>query len=208
MNKKGNFPIFLGLLLILGALALCVYNFWDSARAGQAAQEILTALDIPEELHDPAELRWQHPVPSEEPQEVPEMPVQEEAGYFYIGVLDVPCYNLKLPVMREWTYNRLQISPCVYTGSYYSNDLVICGHNYSTHFSLLKGIDLGEHIFLTTVDGYVYHYLVDNVETVSPTEVERMITGDWDLTLFTCNTGGLTRCAIRCVLANPDGSMQ
>lgn len=204
MNKKGIFPIVLGLLLIAAAFALCVYNFWDSARAGKAAQEALLALEIPEELHYPEDRKWEQSLPSPEPTPVPDMPIQEKDGLLYIGVLDVPCYDLKLPVMNEWSYDRLQISPCVYSGNYFSNNLVICGHNYSTHFSLLKGIDLGEDIFLTTVDGFVYHYLVDNVETVEPTEIDRMITGDWDLTLFTCNTGGLTRCAIRCVLANPD----
>ena len=24
------------------------------------------------------------------------------------------------------------------------------------------------------------------------------VTSEWDLTLFTCNTGGQTRCAVRC----------
>ena len=38
---------------------------------------------------------------------------------------------------------------------------------------------------------------------MQPTQIEKMITAtdenDWDLTLFTCTTGGNARCAVRCV---------
>jgi len=57
------------------------------------------------------------------------------------------------------------------------------------------------------VDGAVYRYVVTNRETVRPTDVEYMVNNaapqaePWDLTLFTCNTGGQTRCAVRCIRA-------
>ena len=42
------------------------------------------------------------------------------------------------------------------------------------------------------------------METVQPTQIEKMTektadSADWDLTLFTCTTGGSARCAVRCV---------
>lgn len=50
-------------------------------------------------------------------------------------------------------------------------------------YSLLK-IAPETDIYLTTVDGYVYHYVTVNVETVFPTEVERVtLDGESDLTL-------------------------
>lgn len=191
----------LGLLLLAAALCLTLYNFWDSNRAGEAAQTAVEALqqELPPVLYA-AEDRDSAEIIPTEPEAVPEMAVELADGYDYIGILRVPCYDLTLPVMAGWNYNRLQIAPCVYSGSYYTDDLVICGHNYPTHFSLLKGISLGDEIILTAMDGYVYRYVVDNVETVQPTQIDRMIYGDdWDLTLFTCHTGGTTRCAIRCV---------
>jgi sortase A len=36
------------------------------------------------------------------------------------------------------------------------------------------------------------------LEILRPTAVEEMISGDWDLTLFTCTIGGATRVTIRC----------
>ena len=111
--------------------------------------------------------------------------------------------------MDRWDYTRLKISPCVYSGSYKTDDLVICAHNYARHFSPVKRIDIGADVYLITVDCRVYHYQVTNRETLQPGAVENMIentnnttdetvTNEWDLTLFTCNTGGQTRCAVRC----------
>ena len=39
---------------------------------------------------------------------------------------------------------------------------------------------------------------VDTIETVGGTDIEKMESGDWDLTLFTCTTGGKARAAVRC----------
>lgn len=167
--------------------------------AAQAAAEVLVQKLPP--VVRPAEERVMFDPVRRESEPLPEMAVELVEGQSYMGILQVPCYELTLPVLSGWSYERLQIAPCVYTGSYYSDDLVICGHNYPTHFSLLKGISIGDEILLTTMDGYVCRYSVDNVETVQPTEIDRMITAgdEWDLTLFTCHTGGTTRCAIRCI---------
>lgn len=220
MNKKGIFSMILGLLLMAAALYLGVQNVQDGLRAGEAAHEAVVSLqeELPQrelrpaskrKIYQPELFQYFNPeqIPKEttpeEPVIIPAMATTVEKGYEYIGVLTVPSLDLTLPIMAQWDYDRLQIAPCVYTGSYYTNDLVICGHNYATHFSPLRTIPLGAEIYLTAVDGYVYRYLVDNVETVAPTEIDRMITGtDWDLTLFTCHIGGQTRCAIRCVLAD------
>lgn len=181
------------------ALAFTGYNIWDSNRAGKNAAQILEQLDMPQVMQQ-ASPNF-HKTLEQVTIDYPPMATQNINGYDYIGTLEVPSLSLKLPVMAQWDYDRLQISPCVYSGSYFSSDLVICGHNYSSHFSNLKTISLGEEINLDTVDGYRYVYRVDNIETVKPTDISLMVEPtDWDLTLFTCHTGGQTRCAIRCSL--------
>ena len=201
MNRKiGNTLILLGLLLLLGAGSLTAYNIWDGIRAERASQHIIQEMDIGQDLVEALD---------REPDDDPEMPVIEVEGYYYIGILEIPSLQLTLPVMDRWDYTRLKISPCVYSGSYKTDDLVICAHNYARHFSPVKRIDIGADVYLITVDCRVYHYQVTNRETLQPGAVENMIentnnttdgtvTNEWDLTLFTCNTGGQTRCAIRC----------
>ena len=201
MNRKiGNTLILLGLLLLLGAGGLAAYNIWDGIRADRASQHIIQEMDIGQDLVEALD---------REPDDDPEMPVIEVEGYYYIGILEIPSLQLTLPVMDRWDYTRLKISPCVYSGSYKTDDLVICAHNYARHFSPVKRIDIGADVYLITVDCRVYHYQVTNRETLKPDLVENMIentnnttdgtvTNEWDLTLFTCNTGGQTRCAVRC----------
>ena len=211
MHKKtnGNLLITLGILLIAAAIGLAGYNLWDAGRAQKAAEEITGQLisEIESKVED-----GKTAAPYIDPNTP--MPVEVIDGYEYIGVLEIPSEGLSLPVMKEWDYTRLKISPCRFTGSYYSDDLVICAHNYMRHLGPLLQIGIGEDIYFTNVDGLSIRYIVTNRETVEPTAVEQMIENtsnsetsllDWDLTLFTCNLGGQTRCAVRCSRA-ADGS--
>lgn len=200
-KRRGNILIVLGLLMIIGALGLAAYNTWDAKRAEKAAKQISDVL-IEEIGNDGSESGLQ--VPMFDP--ATPMPTKMIDGYEYIGILEIPSLNLTLPVMMDWDYDRLQISACRFFGSYYADDLVVCAHNYAKFFSPIKWIDIGADVYLTTVEGMTIHYMVTNRETVDPI-VQLMIenvnnsetsTMDWDLTLFTCNTGGQTRCAVRC----------
>ena len=57
-------------------------------------------------------------------------------------------------------------------------------------------------VYFTDADGLRCSYEVESVETLQPTQIEEMVGkadgDDWDLTLFTCTTGGSARCAVRC----------
>lgn len=203
-NSKGNILILLGILMLLGAVGLVAYNFWDANRAKEAAEQISEQLieKIDENVKSEETAA---PAPYMDPNTP--MPVELIDGYEYIGILEIPSEELSLPVMAEWDYDRLKISPCRFVGSYYTDDLVICAHNYDQHLGRLLSIDIGVDVYFTNVEGLTIHYIVTNRETVEPTAVEQMIenTGnsetsllDWDLTLFTCNLGGQTRCAVRC----------
>ena len=218
MGKKGSAFITIGLLLLAAALLLTLYNLWDARRADAAAQEAVQSLKtllpaaVPTETEATEETE---PIQeaSEETiaettgetiaQEVPpleerEMPTVELNGYRYIGVLEVPDLELSLPVMEQWDYDRLKISPCRFAGNLYADDLVICAHNYPEHFSSLKSVPVGTEIRFTDAEGTMFRYNVASFDTMGHNDVERMVTGDWDLTLFTCDTGGQSRIAVRC----------
>lgn len=190
-KKKGTFFTVLGLLLLAAALCLTAYNLWDAHRADEAAQGIV------EKLEDKVE--------QGEIDQTREMPTVEIDGNLYIGELSVPDLALTLPVMADWDYDKLKIAPCRYSGNYYYDDLVVCAHNYARHFSPLKWLPEGTEITFINVLGERFDYTISWIETIQPEAVEEMVEKDaeagedWDLTLFTCNTGGQTRCAIRCM---------
>ena len=206
MKKKGNWFIRTGLLLLTAALFLAAYNTWDGIRADRSAQsaneKIQQAILEVAASGEPMQEEAGFPEAEEAGEEGPgdEMPSIDLDGDLYIGVLEIPSLGLSLPIMAECDYTKLRTAPCRYSGSYYTDDLVIAGHNYPKHFSPIKWIEPGSDVFFTTARGEVLAYTVDWVETMRPTEIEKMISaGDWDLTLFTCTTGGNARCAVRCV---------
>ena len=147
-NSKGNLLIILGILLLAAAAGLAGYNLLDARRAQKAAEEITDQLisEIDSKVED-----GKTAVPYVDPNTP--MPVEVIDGYEYIGVLEIPSEGLSLPVMEEWDYTRLKISPCRFTGSYYSDDLVICAHNYMKHLGPLLQIGIGEEIYFTNVEG-------------------------------------------------------
>lgn len=204
-NKKGNFLIVTGLLLMAAALCLAAYNVWDSARAGEQAQkalgQLLPAIAEPVPLPGPI-------AEGEDPDEVEypdyivdphmQMPVLTVDGIDYIGTLNIPALEIELPVISEWSYPALKIAPCRYAGSAYLDDLCVCAHNYDDHFGRIQNLAIGDTVIFTDVDGNAFSYRVGEITVLHPTATEEMVESEWDLSLFTCTLGGRTRVTVRC----------
>jgi sortase A len=204
-GKRGLALILAGVFCLLAAAGFYAYNVWDADRAGQTAAEGLSAVAMQiesarAEAHTQPETR----LPASVPQEVKQMPAVETDGRLYVGVVEIPSLGLTLPVLSEWSYANLKIAPCRYAGSCYTDDLVLCAHNYRSHFNALRWVDMGEEVYFTTADGESFRYVIVNRETLDPDETEYLTdpAADWDLTLFTCYVGGATRCVIRCERAD------
>ena len=75
--------------------------------------------------------------------------------------------------------------------------LIICGHNYPSHFADLKKLQEGDTATFTDMAGNTFTYQMIICEILNPDATEEMESGDWDLTLFTCTVGGQTRVAVR-----------
>ena len=56
----------------------------------------------------------------------------------------------------------------------------------------------GDNVIFTDMDGVISQYEVEVVDILSPTAVEQMTSGDYDLTLFTCTYGGKYRVTVCC----------
>lgn len=206
MTYSGRIWNGLGLLLLAAALCLTAYNMAQANQAGEAAQDVVTRLEelvstqqtLPESFSDPEATAPTLELPDYVRDPNKEMPTQTIRGYDYIGILSIPALELELPVMCTWDYTRLRIAPCRYTGSVYQDNMTICAHNYASHFGGLKNLRIGDDVTFTDAEGNVFSYSVCELETLAPSAVEEMTTGDWDLTLFTCTIGGATRVTVRC----------
>lgn len=191
-RRKGIIPIVLGSVMVICALVLSGYNYVQDYRQGKASAEVLEKMDvmIPEEPAEEAigELYPQY-----------EMPAVEIDGYRYIGKVVFHDLDMTLPVMEELDLDRLEISPCRYYGSLYTNDLIIGGHSSWEHFKKAKSLNVDSRIDFIDVDGHVYEYVLDSKEILDESEVDALIAeGPWDMSIFTCTVYNTSRCVLRC----------
>ena len=115
-----------------------------------------------------------------------------------MGVLTIPVLDLELPVLTDWSYEKLKKAPCHYYGSYYEKDFVIAAHNYKTHFGRLSKLQAGDDVMFTDVSGNTHYYKVVLLETLPKNATKEMITSGFDLSLYTCTPGGASRVTVRC----------
>ncbi len=204
-SRVGLVFLFLGVLLLVGALGLYQSNRREALEAETSAREVMTIMAdiIGRERAQPVPMNTPHPSSELSEEELspaePAMNTVEIEGYRYIGFLTIRALELELPVMEEWDYDRLRIAPCRFSGTLAGGDLVIAAHNYLYHFGRLKDLPVGSEILFTDAWGESTRFLVEELEILQPGDVESMTAGEYDLTLFTCTYGGATRFTVRCM---------
>ena len=188
-RKIGITLVTLGLILILFAVALFLYNNFENKKAQEQSNRVMDAIiDTVDNNQTNDEL---------DPFDT-EMKVVDIEGNDYIGYLDIPELNVTLPVMSECDYSRLRVAPCRYYGSIKTDNLVICAHNYKSHFGYIGELSLDSMVMFTDMEGTKNMYTVTSVEILHPTDTELVKdTGD-DLILYTCTYSGRTRIVVRC----------
>lgn len=218
--RKGTAFIVLGIVLLVAALMLTVYNMQTELQAGKSSAQVLEQLAAkgnaagthddspsdeisqPNEEVTPADDLDILPEPVWQPDYVRfpamEMPVVELEGHAYIGTLRIPELGLELPVMSDWSYPQLKKAPCRFSGSAYQNNLILLAHNYASHFGNLKKLMPGAEITFTDMSGNVFCYAVAETEILKPRQMEELTGTDYPLTLVTCTIGGETRVTVRC----------
>ncbi len=186
-TKQGIILMTLGILLIAAAGGLFTYNIIIDKRAGETASTLLDN------------------VVNNKDESIYEMNENSERiaiidSTEYIGVISIPSLDINLPVQADWSLSKLKNSPCRYTGSITDGSLIICAHNYQSHFGKLKYVSKGDIVRFTDMMGMTYTYTVKEIDLINGNNVEEMKQDNgWDLTLFTCNYGGRQRVTLRCV---------
>lgn len=210
-KAKGIVLVVLGLAMVIAAtLMYSMYERRDIV-AGQNAEKLLFQLsrDIEKQpVHSiPLPLPTEIPsadsgdeAPSQpEPIVYPEMTTADYYGLTTIGIIRVPDCGIELPVLSDWNYTILEYAPCRYSGNIYAGDLIIMGHNYWSHFKPLKSVELGALVEFVDVNGAVWQYTVDVIDSIHRNDVEQL-PSEHDLILFTCEEYGVYRFVARCSL--------
>lgn len=179
-----------GCLAIVAAVCLVGLNISSDYSSGKESAEIL------HQLERIIENKTENSMYTENTKEESLKPVSI-GDNTYAGIISIPEISIELPVMSSWSYDNLDISPCLYYNN--SGKMVIAAHNYSSHFGKIKELISGSHIFFTDTENNVKVYEVVTTEILDSHDIPKMISGDdWDLTLFTCTLSGTQRVTVRC----------
>lgn len=92
-----------------------------------------------------------------------DMPMMNIDGNDYIGIIEVPSRNVKLPVYSNWDEKAVRSVPCRYSGSVYDLTLIIGGTGMNGGFDFLTTLEKGEKVIFTDMTGREYDFKVDSV---------------------------------------------
>ena len=207
-NKEtGKILVVLGFCCVIAAAAFYMYSQWISNQAASASEELTdTLLSLLEESETTAPdnvtdsllgnsgavAESSNPEESEASHQTVNV-----SGYDITGIISIPAININLAVNAEWSYPKLKVSACRYSGEP-SGQFVILAHNFKRHFGRINELRPGDTVVFTEPDGTVYNYEVTGTEIRGKYELKDIQSGDWDLTLFTCTYGGENRVVVRC----------
>ena len=216
LKNIGTFLMLLGALLVLSGAGLFAYNQYENLQAEKSVNSLLPELiTVIKQEQAAASTQPEEPEPLEEwipagtipsPDNTPaptaptpnQMPTAQIQGYDYIGYVSIPALDLSLPVMADWSYPKLKVAPCRYSGSVENDDFVIMAHNYRIHFGRISELTAGDSVLFTDMNGVTTCYEVVALDILMPTAVADMVAGEYDMTLFTCTYGGQSRVTLRC----------
>ena len=188
---KSKLFTFTGIFCLVLALIISVNNLIDDRMSINSQNKLIEAYD--NQIVDESLLE----VPDYVLNPDMDMPEVDVDGLSCIGILEVSSLDLRLPILGDWSDELLKKAPCRYSGSVYTNNMVIAGHNSRAQFNKLNKLKEGDLIVFTDVVGNVFEYYVSAIEVLDGDDVDGMLNG-WPLTLFMCTYDNLSRYTIRC----------
>ncbi|MBE6007852.1 MAG: sortase [Lachnospiraceae bacterium] len=183
-RKRGIVLIAFGIALIMAALGMNFFNAEQDRIAGETSHSLYESFA--------EEMRYVYPHKIEEDEKM------ELGGYSLLGSIEIASLDMRLPVLDSWSYDMLKIAPCRYSGSVDTADLIIMGHNYKSHFKSLESISEGVELTFTDIGGNEHIFMVAEMEMLDKTDIDKLDTKEYPLTLFTCNLSGQGRIVVRC----------
>lgn len=160
---------------------------------------------LPEQTAQPEATPYVTPVPLPIWERVPgyEMPVADAevakgVELKFVGIINIPALDVRLPVQSTWSYEQLAYTPCRYAGSCYNDGFVIIAHRFDSHFAAIGSLTEGSLITFTDMNGNVFRYKVVGVETLRGDQTEELLSDDYAMSLMTCTLSSSQRIVVRC----------
>lgn len=188
-SKIGISMMIAGCLSIMAAVCIAGMNIFSDVSSGKKSADVLSVLENQIENQN-QNLIYTENIAEES------LKTLSVGDNTFTGIISIPEIGVELPVMSSWSYENLDVSPCLYYED--PGKKVIAAHNYSSHFGRIKELVSGDYIFFTDTRNNITMYEVITTEILNSHDTEKMISGDeWDMTLFTCTLSGTQRVTVR-----------
>ena len=192
--KKQRIPLLLvlGILLVLISLSLMIFYQVRMHLGVQQSQRIVSELDriLPERTAGVPGIYLD-----------PGMPVLQIEGVDYVAMIEIPSFDVTLPVANKWNVDQLSDAPARFFGSAYDSTLIIGGTDHPQQFRFCDAIEHGALVIVTDMTGTQFTYAVSAVDRAEHAQTQWLTEGDCDLTLFCHDVYSMEYIAVRCVLA-------
>lgn len=204
-KTAGNIMTAVGSLMILSALGLMLFNIRTSDKAGNVSHDTVQSfIEYIEEIKNEeneqlSDVQGIYTGDTVHTESINEESYFEKDEIRFSAILTVPATETELPVCSSFSMEQLRNYPCIYSGSFSENNLIIAAHNYDSHFGRLKSLQTGDEAVLTDALGNTVVYTVTETEVLPGAAVTDMKSGSWDLTLFTCDLSGKNRITVRLI---------
>lgn len=175
MKKVFSFMQIAGLALLILCLAITVITVFKTNQAQKETPFIVETIN--------ACLPDRHSISIEDYIGC-EMPALEIEGSDYVALIEIPNFNVELPVQRDWENKDLAKSPCRFWGSIYNNDLIIGGKYQEGQFSFCQQLDIDDRINIIDMRGAQYNFTVQKIERSNDVSFVTLSEGEYPLSLF------------------------
>ncbi len=101
----------------------------------------------------------------------------------YVGVLEIPSINLKLPVLDSCTKENLNKGICLYQQA---DTIIIGGHNSRNFFNKIYKLEPGDKAYYYNTNSIKREFKMVNSEKIKENEIEKLTNNKYSMILFTC----------------------
>ena len=191
-HKKGILPLLLGSALILAGLCLLLFFHFRGYRGDKQIASVVSQMEtlLPEPSKGTPGLSADS-----------RMPILEIDNRDYVALVEIPAYEIKLPVADLWDSQALHTAPARFHGSAYDGSLVIGGADRDGQFAFCSQVDLDAAVIVTDMTGVQYTYRVSRVDRADEASAQWLMAGEFDLTLYCRDATSLEYVAVRCTYA-------
>ena len=127
-----------------------------------------------------------------------EMPVLQVDNKDYVCLLEVPDFDVEIPINNNWDKVLFAKTPSRFWGSAYDGSLVIGCNNVSGQLNFCSKIDLGEKIVITDMLGTEFSYKVAKIERIKSPKFEEISSKEYAFTIFQQEKLSSTYIIVRC----------